>query len=108
VRGQREPIDDALAIGAPDRRVAAADPRLGHHMDKLRRTHAFQPILTDIRSIAPSGWYGTPEGATVERGKAMVKNIVAVGALQAVTEIFPKETFLTAIRLALKATVKTR
>ena len=35
-------------------------------------------------------------------GKAMVKNIVALGALQAATEIFPKETFLTAIRQALK------
>jgi len=35
-------------------------------------------------------------------GKVMVKNIVALGALQAATGIFPKETFLTAIRRALK------
>ncbi len=35
-------------------------------------------------------------------GKVMVKNIVALGALQAATEIFPKQTFLTAIRQALK------
>ncbi len=32
----------------------------------------------------------------------MVKNIVALGALQAATQLFPKETFLTAIRQALK------
>jgi Pyruvate/2-oxoacid:ferredoxin oxidoreductase gamma subunit len=34
-------------------------------------------------------------------GSVLVKNIVALGALQAVTEIFPKATFLTAIRTAL-------
>ena len=35
-------------------------------------------------------------------GKVVVKNIVALGALQAATDIFPKETFLTAVRQALK------
>jgi 2-oxoisovalerate ferredoxin oxidoreductase beta subunit len=35
-------------------------------------------------------------------GKAVVKNVVALGALQAATEIFPPETFLTAIRQALQ------
>jgi 2-oxoisovalerate ferredoxin oxidoreductase beta subunit len=35
-------------------------------------------------------------------GKSVVKNVVALGALQAATDIFPPETFLTAIRLALK------
>jgi 2-oxoisovalerate ferredoxin oxidoreductase beta subunit len=34
-------------------------------------------------------------------GKLVVKNIVALGALQAATNIFPPETFLTAIRQAL-------
>ncbi len=34
-------------------------------------------------------------------GKMVVKNIVALGALQAATRIFPKETFLAAIRQAL-------
>jgi Pyruvate/2-oxoacid:ferredoxin oxidoreductase gamma subunit len=34
-------------------------------------------------------------------GKKMVKNIVALGALQAVTDIFPKETFINAIHKAL-------
>ena len=38
----------------------------------------------------------------VTLGKAVVKNIVALGALQAATNIFPKETFLTAVREALK------
>ena len=35
-------------------------------------------------------------------GKLVVKNIVALGALQAATNVFPKETFLAAIKEALK------
>ena len=38
----------------------------------------------------------------MDLGKAVVKNIVALGALQAATQIFPKETFLAAIRQMLK------
>jgi Pyruvate/2-oxoacid:ferredoxin oxidoreductase gamma subunit len=34
-------------------------------------------------------------------GKIIVKNIVALGALQEATRIFPPETFLTAVRQAL-------
>jgi 2-oxoisovalerate ferredoxin oxidoreductase beta subunit len=35
-------------------------------------------------------------------GKVVVKNVVALGALQEATNLFPKDTFLTAIRAALK------
>jgi 2-oxoisovalerate ferredoxin oxidoreductase beta subunit len=38
----------------------------------------------------------------VDLGKAVVKNIVALGALQAATGIFPKETLMTAVRQMLK------
>jgi 2-oxoisovalerate ferredoxin oxidoreductase beta subunit len=38
----------------------------------------------------------------VDLGKAVVKNIVALGALQAATGIFPKETLLAAVKQALK------
>jgi Pyruvate/2-oxoacid:ferredoxin oxidoreductase gamma subunit len=38
-----------------------------------------------------------------ELGRPVVKNVVAIGALQAATSIFPEETFLTAIRQALKS-----
>ncbi len=41
-------------------------------------------------------------GIATDLGKAVVKNIVALGALQAATNIFPKDTFLAAIRVALK------
>jgi 2-oxoisovalerate ferredoxin oxidoreductase beta subunit len=35
-------------------------------------------------------------------GKVMVKNVVALGAMQAATELFPKESFLATMRQALK------
>jgi 2-oxoisovalerate ferredoxin oxidoreductase beta subunit len=38
-----------------------------------------------------------------ELGRMVVKNVVALGALQAATSMFPEETFLTAIRQALKS-----
>jgi Pyruvate/2-oxoacid:ferredoxin oxidoreductase gamma subunit len=36
-------------------------------------------------------------------GRVVVKNVIALGALQAATSIFPEETLLTAIRQALKS-----
>jgi 2-oxoisovalerate ferredoxin oxidoreductase beta subunit len=38
----------------------------------------------------------------VDLGRVMVKNVVALGALQAATNLFPQETFLAAIRQMLK------
>jgi len=58
-----------------DRVEGGSDPRVGRQMDKLRRTRAFQPVLTDIRNIAPSGWYGDPSAATKERGCEMMDHI---------------------------------
>jgi 2-oxoisovalerate ferredoxin oxidoreductase beta subunit len=47
--------------------------------------------------------YGVPfTEIAVGLGKKVVKNIVALGAVQAATQIFPKETFLDAVREALK------
>jgi 2-oxoisovalerate ferredoxin oxidoreductase beta subunit len=47
--------------------------------------------------------YGVPfTEIALGLGKKVVKNIVALGAVQAATQIFPKETFLGAIREALK------
>lgn len=48
--------------------------------------------------------YGIPFTQTaVDLGKSMVKNIVALGALQAASGLFAQDTFLTAIRMALKS-----
>jgi 2-oxoisovalerate ferredoxin oxidoreductase beta subunit len=47
--------------------------------------------------------YGVPfTEIAVELGKTLVKNIVALGALSAATGLFPRETFLAAVRQALK------
>jgi creatinine amidohydrolase len=70
-----------------DRIDYSSDQRHGHHMDKLRRTRSYQPVLTDIRSIAPTGWFGTPENATEERGIAMLERIADSIAAEA-TELF--------------------
>jgi creatinine amidohydrolase len=56
-------------------------------MDKLRRTRAFQPVLTDIRSIAATGWYGSPEHATVDKAQRMLTDIADAIADEA-AEIF--------------------
>jgi creatinine amidohydrolase len=58
-----------------DRIDYSSDHESGSVMDKLRRTRTFQPVLTDIRSIAPTGWYGKPEHATVEKGLRMLDDI---------------------------------
>ncbi len=51
--------------------------------------------------------YGIPfTGIAMELGKQVVKNVVALGALQAVTNLFPADTFLIAIRQALKEKAK--
>ena len=46
--------------------------------------------------------YGVPlTEIAVSLGRRVIKNVVALGALQAVTNLFPEETFLAAIRQAL-------
>lgn len=70
-----------------DRVDSSSDHSRGRHMDKLRRTRSFQPVLTDIRVIAPTGWYGDPARATAERGSAMLNKIADTIAAEA-TELF--------------------
>ena len=55
----------------------------GHKMDKLRRTRTYQPVLTDIRSIAPTGWFGSPQHATPEKGGKMLTDIADAIAKEA-------------------------
>jgi len=62
-------------------------------------------VIQDPPSVnGTTSMYGVPftEIAT-NIGRRVIKNVVALGALQAVTEIFPEETFLAAIRQALAA-----
>ncbi len=70
-----------------DRIDYSSDPAHGHKMDRLRRTRTFQPVLTDIRSIAPTGWFGSPQHATAEKGQRMLIDIADAIARDA-REIF--------------------
>jgi creatinine amidohydrolase len=70
-----------------DRIDYSSDHTHGHKVDALRRTRAYQPVLTDVRSIAPTGWYGSPQNATVEKAHRMV-NAVAGSIAAKSAEIF--------------------
>ena len=66
-----------------DRVSGSSDGAQGHQMDKLRRTKNFIPVLTDIRSIAPSGWFGKPEHATIDKGRRMLADVADAIAKEA-------------------------
>ena len=58
-----------------DRIDGSSDDQHGRSMDALRRTRAYQPVLTDVRSIAPTGWYGSPQRATAENGHRVIDGV---------------------------------
>src|SRR5499427_602325 len=58
-----------------DRIDYSSDHAHGHKVDGLRRTRTYQPVLTDVRSIAPTGWYGSPQHATIEKAEIMVADV---------------------------------
>jgi len=70
-----------------DRIDNSSDHTHGQRIDALRRTRAYQPVLSDVRSIAPTGWYGDPQHATVEKAKGML-NAVAESIATQSAEIF--------------------
>jgi len=70
-----------------DRIDYSSDHAHGHKWDKLRRTRSYQPVLTDIRTIAATGWFGSPQHATVEKGQRMLTDIADAIAREA-AEIF--------------------
>lgn len=66
-----------------DRIDYSSDHSHGHKWDKLRRTRSYQPVLTDIRTIAATGWFGSPQHATVEKGARMLSDIADAIAREA-------------------------
>jgi 2-oxoisovalerate ferredoxin oxidoreductase beta subunit len=93
------------AVAKPDILVAFNAPSLS----KFGPTVAAGGTIVYDSSVAhPSADHGSVRVVgvpcsqiAVTLGSPMVKNIVALGALQAATHVFPEETFLTAIRGAL-------
>lgn len=47
----------------------------GRKIDAVRRQRSVTPVLTDIRQIAPTGWYGTPQNANPEKARRVVKGV---------------------------------
>lgn len=70
-----------------DRIENSSEDAHGHKMDALRRTRSYQPVLSDVRSIAPTGWYGSPQRATVEKAIRMLHTVADSIAKQS-SEIF--------------------
>jgi creatinine amidohydrolase len=70
-----------------DRIDYSSDHTHGQKIDHLRRTRSYQPVLTDVRSIAPTGWYGSPQHATVEKSVRMIDGLADAIATES-TAIF--------------------
>ena len=60
-----------------DRIDNSSDHTHGRQWDKLRRTRSYQPVLRDIKTIAPTGWYGSPEHANVPKALKMLSDIAS-------------------------------
>jgi 2-oxoisovalerate ferredoxin oxidoreductase beta subunit len=60
-------------------------------------------VIANVPALPGITLHGVPfTQIAVELGKKMVKNVVALGALQAATELFPRESFVAVMREALK------
>lgn len=60
-----------------DRANGSGDRQRGELVDQLRRDRSFQPVLTDVRTMSLTGWYGNPEGATEAEARAFVTELGA-------------------------------
>ncbi len=70
-----------------DRIDYSSDHTKGRKWDRLRRTRSYQPVLTNIKTIAETGWYGAPEHATAAKGVKMLNDIADAIAKEC-SEIF--------------------
>lgn len=74
-------------------RVADSGDRLrGELADRLRRDRSYQPVLTDVRTMSTTGWYGDPGGATEEEARSFVASLAEeiAGQLNGVLEALAK------------------
>jgi len=100
--------DEVLSPASPDPHILIAfnAPSLAKFAPTVRNGGIVlydRSVVPEPPTLDPSiRVYGIPftEIAT-DLGRALVKNIVALGALQALTGIMPEQSLLTAIRLAL-------
>ena len=78
-----------------DRVVGSGDRQQGELVDRLRRDRSFQPVLTDVRAVSATGWYGDPAGATESEALLFVADLARTiaerlaGMLAALAEVRP-------------------
>jgi 2-oxoisovalerate ferredoxin oxidoreductase beta subunit len=99
------------ASPSPDILVAFNAPSLAKFGPRVKSggTIVFDSSVVVDPPAPPEGvkQYGVPfTEIALGLGKSVVKNVVALGALQAATNIFPPDTFLAALRQALKEKAK--
>ena len=92
---------------APDILIAFNAPSLAKFGPTVRAggTIIYDSSVIAEAEVPPGGvrQFGIPfTGIAMSLGKPVVKNVVALGALQAATNLFPEETFLAALHQALK------
>lgn len=63
-----------------ERATNPSSPERARKIDALRRGRAGYPFLKDIREIAPTGWYGQPQNATLERAKEFLNKVAEAAA----------------------------
>jgi len=93
------------SVQRPDVLVAFNAPSLAKFSPQVAKggTIVYDSSVAEAPELKDVTLAGVPcAEIAVGLGHVMVKNIVALGALQALTGLFPEETFLNAIREALK------
>jgi 2-oxoisovalerate ferredoxin oxidoreductase beta subunit len=105
--------DEVLSPSSPNPHILVAfnAPSLTKFASTVRRGGAilYDSSVIDALPEIPDGVriIGAPfTRIAMELGKPVVKNVVALGALQAATNLFPEATILTALRHALKDKVQ--
>jgi Pyruvate/2-oxoacid:ferredoxin oxidoreductase gamma subunit len=106
-------LDEVLSPAAarPDILVAFNAPSLSKFGPQVKSggTIIYDSSVIDEPPSPPAGvkQYGAPfTEIALGLGKSVVKNVVALGALQAATKLYPADTFLVALRQALKDKAK--
>lgn len=63
-----------------DRATNPSPPGPAKKIDSLRRGRAAYPFLRDIREIAPTGWYGDPQKATIKKAGEFLEGVAEASA----------------------------
>lgn len=58
-----------------ERATNASSKEVGNKFDQLRRRREVYTIFGDVREVYPTGWYGTVEGADIEKARDFVQAV---------------------------------